>query len=125
MTVSETTLHAADLPPKWRSDARFFRDHDQTSVAVAYERCVDALEEGLRQEGETALTLAEAAEESGYSVDHLSRLLREGKIQNAGRRGAPRIAARDLPRRSGLEPRPRRAHLSRAQIVRSAIKKGA
>ena len=43
------------------------------------------------------LTLAEAAQESGYSVDHLERLVREGKISNAGRRGKPMIRRSDLP----------------------------
>ena len=114
-----------ELVREWRERAQTLRTYGAESSAAALEACVAELETALREVDDGTLTLAEAAEESGYSVDHLSRLLREGKIQNAGRRGAPRIAARDLPRRSGLEPRPRRAHLSRAQIVRSAIKKGA
>ena len=43
------------------------------------------------------LTLRHASEESGYSVDHLARLIRESTIPNAGRPGAPRILRRDLP----------------------------
>jgi hypothetical protein len=49
-------------------------------------------------EGEL-LTLAVAAARSGYSVDHLGRLLREGVIPNAGRPHSPRIRVRDLPRK--------------------------
>lgn len=43
------------------------------------------------------LTLRVAAAECGYSVEHLARLVRGGRIRNAGRRHAPRIYAVDLP----------------------------
>lgn len=43
------------------------------------------------------LTLKVAAAESGYSTEHLARLIREGRIRNAGRRYAPRVYAVDLP----------------------------
>ncbi len=45
------------------------------------------------------LSLTEAAARSGYSAPHLGRLLRAGKIPNAGRPGAPRIRVADLPTR--------------------------
>ncbi len=45
------------------------------------------------------LSLPEAAGRSGYSVEHLGRLVREGRIPNAGRKGSPRIRAGDLPRK--------------------------
>ena len=45
------------------------------------------------------LTLQEAAELSGYSADHLGRLLRDGKLRNVGRKHAPRILLGDLPKR--------------------------
>ena len=47
------------------------------------------------------LTLAQAAEESGYSTDHLRLLIRQAKIPNAGRRQAPRLRRRDIPRKPG------------------------
>jgi hypothetical protein len=46
---------------------------------------------------EAPLSLVEAAERSGYTADHLGRLVRSGKIPNVGRKNAPRIRARDLP----------------------------
>jgi len=52
-----------------------------------------------QEEAPKSLTLRQAALESGYSPDHLGRLVREGKIPNAGRPRAPRILRRDLPRR--------------------------
>jgi hypothetical protein len=43
------------------------------------------------------LSLRQAAAESGYSPDHLGRLIREGKLPNAGRLHAPRIRRGHLP----------------------------
>ncbi len=61
------------------------------------------------------------------AADHLGR---DGRIPNAGRPGAPRIARGDLPRKAHApaEPRlaekPRRRDVSNAQIVQSIIEKG-
>lgn len=55
------------------------------------------------------LSLEAAALRSGYSKEHLARLIRQGKIPNAGRRGTPRIRVEDLPRRRsnlGRQPEP-------------------
>lgn len=46
-----------------------------------------------------ALTLERAARESGYSKDHISRLITEGRLDNLGKRGAPRTRRGDLPRK--------------------------
>jgi len=57
------------------------------------------MEQALREQREQRLTLAAAAERSGYSADHLGRLVRTGRLPNAGHRGAPRVRAGDLPMR--------------------------
>lgn len=67
--------------------------------AILCNEVLDDLESLAQSESERTLTLAEASDMSGYSTDHLSRLLREGKIPNIGRKGAPRIRLADLPRR--------------------------
>ena len=87
---------ATDLALKFRETAKVFREHAQDSVAIAYETCAQQLEEAFAAGGGVRLTLGEAAAESGYSADHLGRLVREGKIPNAGRPNAPRIARREL-----------------------------
>ncbi len=51
------------------------------------------------EHGDWTLSLTEAAARSGYSAPHLGRLLRAGKIPNAGRPGAPRMRVADLPTR--------------------------
>ncbi len=50
-----------------------------------------------------SLTLAQAAERTGYSAEHIGRLVRQGKLPNAGRKNAPRVRLRDLT--VGLTPK--------------------
>ena len=116
------------LPVAWRRQAKTLRRYGGETPAVVLDRCADDLEATLRERDETTLSLVEAARESGYSADHLGRLVRDGKIPNAGRPGAPRIARSHLPRKAPAEPRlaprPRRRELSSRQIVQSIIAKG-
>ena len=117
------------LPNTWRKQARTLREYGGETPAVAIESCAAQLEDALRDNDEATLTLTDAASESGYSTDHLGRLVREGKIPNAGRPGAPRIARRHLPRKTGaatprLAPQPPRRDVSTARIVQSVIDGG-
>lgn len=41
--------------------------------------------------------LREAAAVSGYSVEHLGRLIRQGRLINHGRKGSPRLRVGELP----------------------------
>ena len=79
----------------------------------------------FRSEEHDALTLTEAAHESGYSAGHLGRLVRNGTIPNAGRPNAPKIRRADLPRKAtGLRPKPRAAKLvgvTPGQIARAVV----
>ena len=122
-------MFPADLPAEWRAQAEGLREFGADAQAKAVDRCANRLEEALRQEGDALLTLPEAAGESGYSADHLGRLIRDGKIPNAGRPGAPRIARRDLPtkatqRASAVPSHNRISDTTNAQIVQSIIEKG-
>ena len=117
------------LPRAWRKQAKTLREYGGETPAVAIESCAAQLEEALRNRDEATLTLTDAARESGYSADHLGRLVRDGKIPNAGRPGAPRIARRHLPRKTGtatsrLASPPPQRDLSTAQIVQSVIDRG-
>lgn len=46
---------------------------------------------------QASLTLTDASALSGYSADHLSRLIREGKLANRGRKGKPLVRRSELP----------------------------
>jgi hypothetical protein len=58
------------------------------------------LEAALEAERSEVLTLAEASQLSGFSAEHLSRLVRDGRLANVGRKGAPRVRRGDLPLKS-------------------------
>lgn len=76
-------------------------------------------------DGDEALNLQQASRECGYSADYLGRLLRDGKLPNAGRPNAPRIRRRDLPHKAnGLRPGPAPLKLLGAtpgQIARAVV----
>ncbi|HVS61812.1 MAG TPA: helix-turn-helix domain-containing protein [Gemmatimonadaceae bacterium] len=61
------------------------------------------LETVVNGAGTETLTIAEAAARSGYSQDHIRRLIRNGTIPNVGKRRAPRVLATDLPRKPGVQ----------------------
>jgi hypothetical protein len=55
----------------------------------------------LRADAQEAVTLREAAQIGGYSVDHLRRLVATGHVSNVGRKHSPRIRRCDVPVKSG------------------------
>lgn len=94
MTVSE-------LPRAWRERAeqvRRFAVDDR--AAQLWEAAAEELERALQEAAGEVLNLQQAAAESGYTADYLGRLVREGKIPNAGRKHAPKIRRQDLPRKA-------------------------
>jgi hypothetical protein len=88
-----------DLPELWRALAVQQRNLGADAQARTLEWCADQLEAAHVRAADELLSLRCAARESGYSVDHLSRLLREGRILNSGRKSKPLIRRRDLPQK--------------------------
>ena len=72
----------------------------QVNAASLIEQMLGELNEVTARETTQLLTLTQAAHVSGYSADHLGRLVRSGKLTNYGRRHAPRVRSGDLPRRA-------------------------
>ena len=95
MTHSQPLI---DLLTKWRSEVADLRTlyYDEPR-ALLTARHLSELEAALHREDNELLTLTEAAHLSGYSEDHLGRLVRDGTIANAGRENAPRIRRADVP----------------------------
>jgi hypothetical protein len=89
-----------DLVDRWTNRRDELQKlHAAVDGAAICEEVLADLDALQRLAGETMLKLSDAAAVSGYSRDHLARLLREGKLPNTGRKGAPRIRITDLPRR--------------------------
>ncbi len=88
-----------NLVAEWRARAELFRRHGVEQAAATIEVLAAELEAVLQADDGRRLTLRQGSEESGYSVDHLARLVREGKLANVGRKYAPRVRRGDLPKR--------------------------
>jgi hypothetical protein len=122
-TLDRAVLH--DLPSLWRTEADRLRHYGAMGNAATLEAAAEQLEAALRADAETLLTIAGAVAESGYSADHLERLLREGRLPNVGRKYAPLVRRADLPRKARGGPgglaATRPATISKAQIARALI----
>ena len=90
----------AELPDDWRALAAQQRRLGAESQARILDFCADELTAALERAGDELLSLARAAQESGYTADHLSRMVRQGKIPNSGRKSKPLIRRRDLPKKT-------------------------
>jgi hypothetical protein len=88
-----------DLVARWMERGALLRDEGCSEIAAARERCAAELEACVRQLNDEALSPAQGARESGYSEEHLRRLLRQHPELNCGRSGKPSIRRRDLPRK--------------------------
>jgi len=117
------------LAERWRSDAERFLAYGDKRGARTCELHANELERAIGRRQREVVSLETAAAESGYSVDHLGRLVREGTIPNAGEPGAPRIRRVDRPRKpgfngSGVAACRTEPVRSAAQVVRSVLRNG-
>ena len=81
------------------------------------------LEAVARDEGTELLSLTQAALRCGYSPDSLGKMVRQGRLENVGRKNAPRVRVADLPRKA-LRPGSRLSQLQDAsrQSARASTK---
>ena len=110
------------LVQRWRKDALLRRHYRNQQQAESLEDRAAELEAALRVQNAELLTLTEAAEASGYSADHLGRLVRNGSIKNYGRRNAPKVRRGDLPRKLTLpscQADPKLLGASRRQVAKA------
>ena len=114
-----------EIAARWREEGIHLRDrYNDETMARLCEVHAEELEAAVRQAEDEALTLAQAANISGYSSDHLGRMIRQGKIPNAGQKGSPRVRVRHLPKKPGLPreaPRPQLVGSSKLQVARSVL----
>src|SRR5689334_14174624 len=100
MTAGPLSPTLAALADAWDAKAATLRQYGAEPQAVALERAASELRTALQAAEDEALTIDQAAQESSYSPDHIRHLLADGTLPNAGRRGAPRVLRRDLPRKA-------------------------
>ncbi len=120
----EVPVEPDHLPRYWNAFAERLRPF-APEVARAFETAATHLADALQQSNNEPLTLAQAGRESGYSRDHLGRLVRAGRLPNAGSPNAPRIRRCDLPIKPGHLPEgkaSRQIHTaSKEHVVRSFV----
>ena len=109
----------AELPRLFRDTAATLRlDGGADQPAVAWERAAALVEEALKGHLNEALSMDEAALESGYTRSHLRRLNREGKmpIEPDGT-----VLRRYLPKKPGSAgaSTPLEVSFSRTQLARA------
>jgi len=87
------------LVARWRAEAEVLRRRGAESLAALLAGCADELAEWAKAHELEALTLEQAAVESGYSYSALQHMVAERRIKNAGTQHRPRIRRNDLPRK--------------------------
>ncbi len=93
----QRTPTLTELAAEWRRRAELLTQYGDPNSSRLWRLAAEELDRATAADDERALTLAEAARRTRYSVDHLADLVRRGVLPNAGRKGAPRLRVRDLP----------------------------
>lgn len=112
-----------DLPRLFRTKAAGLReDGGADKPARAWERAADLLEEAIATYMDEPLSIEEAATESGYTLGHLRRLVREGTIPVLPNRT---IRRRHTPRKPGVSVAtpPHHRAFSGVQLARAVVEK--
>jgi hypothetical protein len=92
---------------KLRAQSATFASYGAVGPSKTCEAIAVDLESDFRSWWLAALSIADAAKESGYSEERLREMARDDELlhkKGAGARGHVTIARRDLPRRPGLKP---------------------
>lgn len=89
-----------ELAARWRADAAVLRRRGAAAQAALLEGCAEELARVEAATEEELLSLAEASRLSGYSADHLGKLVKRRQLANHGRAHAPRVRRGDLPRKA-------------------------
>jgi hypothetical protein len=109
--LSKSPETISEILERWTArQAEWARLRVQLDGAALAGDIVADLERIAQGEQDDDLTLTAAAAISGYSTEHLGRLLRHGVIPNAGRKHSPRIRRSDLP----IRPKRRVANVNGA-----------
>jgi len=106
------------LAAQWLADAAVLRHRGATVQAELLEQCAGELEAAERERGLEALSLEQAAAESGYSYSQLQKLVAAGTLANVGEPHRPRVRRGELPRKAGRVERDGEPDLAGAVLGR-------
>lgn len=106
------------LTESWLARARELEPYAPAAAEAFRTAARELLEQ--RQAVEDAVTLREAHEIGGYSIDHLQRVVKKGQIKNVGTKGRIRIRREDVPLKPGHQ-RALRHEASTPRLTRSAV----
>lgn len=124
LPLTSALVPLSRLPQEFRENAATARRlAGAEAAALVWEAAATEVEGRLSDCRLEPLTLDAAALESGYSRNHLNRLLKEGTVPNSGTDTDSRILRMHLPRKPGFgidagTPQPAS---SRVQAVRAVI----
>lgn len=91
------------LVEQWSREAALY-ESDGLPHAKVLQRCARQLSECMSSAPLQTISVAEAARRSGYSEDHLYRLVKQGSLQNYGTSRHIKLMIAELPRKSGARP---------------------
>lgn len=110
-----SALSPNELVAAWRTRAQQLEKY-APAAARAFADCADELEAALTTtDGSPLVGLNDASRISGYSADHLGRLVRQKKLANYGTPRRPRVRVADLPRKPQALTTPPAVRMLRAQ----------
>lgn len=79
----------------------------------------------LDLDSDATLSLTEASAEGGISTRQLSRLIKNGKLENHGRPNAPRLRRGDIPRKAGsVENKTNLLSITRNAVASKVVMRG-
>lgn len=96
--------HFRELHDRWCADADTLSRYGLREPEAVLRRCLDDLHKYIEKGENDLVTVAAAAQLSGYGPDHLRRMVREQRLRNEG------SASRIMLRRRDLPTKPRRAN---------------
>lgn len=109
----------ATLVKRWRDRAGELAPY-APAAAEAFHKAAEELASAIGDASDS-VSLKEAHEIGGYSVDHLQRLVASGQLENVGKRGRPRIRRSDVPIKPGHQATTLRDADAPRQIKPSAV----
>lgn len=118
-----------DIIARWEARLAEWRQFkSQVDGAKVCEEVLEDFRAWQDAEENQLISLTDAARSSGYSREHLGRLVREGKIANHGSVQRPLVRRADLPTKPGHLPGSEEddefTTSSKRQIVRSVVAQG-